>query len=59
MLILKISYFKKEKRLVGTWIRREVVDGARRIKSEKLKEHQYREYARSLEGKKSRMRWRK
>ena len=40
-------------RLVGTWIKRkEVVDGARRITSKKLKEHQYREgYARSLEGK--------
>ena len=37
-------------RLVGTWIkRREVVDGTRRIRSEKLREHQYREvYARSL-----------
>ena len=37
----------------GTWIeRREVVDGARRIGSETLKEHQYREeYARSLKGK--------
>ena len=47
-------------RLVGTWIkRREVVDRARRIGSEKLREHQYREgYARSLEGK-SRMGWRK
>ena len=33
-------------------MRREVVDGARRIRSEKLREHQYREgYARSLEGK--------
>ena len=40
-------------RLVGTWIkRREVVDRARRIRSEKLREHQYREeYARSLEEK--------
>ena len=40
-------------RLVGTWIkRREMVVGARRAKSEKLREHQYREeYARSLEGK--------
>ena len=40
-------------RLVGTWIkRREVVVGARRIRSQKLKEYQYREgYARSLEGK--------
>ena len=40
-------------RLVGVWIkRREVVVGARRIRSEKLREHQYREgYARSLEGK--------
>ena len=40
-------------RLVGTWIkRREVMDRARRIRSEKLREHQYREeYARSLEGK--------
>ena len=38
-------------RLVGIWIkRREVVVGARRIKSKKLREHQYREgYARSLE----------
>ena len=33
--------------------RREVVDEARRIKSEELREHQYREgYDRSLEGKK-------
>ena len=40
-------------RLVGTWIkRREVVVGARRIRSEKLREHQYRQgYGRSLEGK--------
>ena len=40
-------------RLVGTWIkRREVVVGAKRIRSEKLREHQCREgYARSLEGK--------
>ena len=40
-------------RLVGTWIKRkEVGVGARRIKSEKLREHQCREgYARSLEGK--------
>ena len=40
-------------RLVGAWIkRRGVVLGARRIRSEKLREHQYREeYARSLEGK--------
>ena len=40
-------------RLVGAWIkRREVVVGARRIRSEKLREHQYRGgYARSLEGK--------
>ena len=40
-------------RLVGAWIkRREVVVGARRIRSEKLKEHQYREgYVRSLERK--------
>ena len=31
-------------RLVGAWIkRREVVVGARRIRSEKLREHQYRE----------------
>ena len=31
-------------RLVGAWIkRREVVAGARRIRSEKLREHQYRE----------------
>ena len=39
-------------RLVGAWIkRREVVVEARRIRSKKLKEHQYREgYARSLEG---------
>ena len=39
--------------LVGAWIKkREVVVGARRIRSEKLREHQYREgYARSLEGK--------
>ena len=33
-------------------MRREVVDGARRIRSEKLREQQYREgYTRSLEGK--------
>ena len=40
-------------RLVGAWIkRREVVVGARRIRSEKLREDWYRErYARSLEGK--------
>ena len=40
-------------RLVGTWIkRRVVVDGAWRIRSEKLSEHQYgEEYSRSLEGK--------
>ena len=40
-------------RLVGARIkRREMVVGARRIRSEKLREHQYREgYARSLEGK--------
>ena len=39
-------------RLVGRWIKRkEVVDRARRNRSEKLKEHQYREeYARFLEG---------
>ena len=40
-------------RLVGTWIkRRKVVVGSRRIRSKKLREHQYREgYAMSLEGK--------
>ena len=40
-------------RLVGARIKKiEVVVGARRIRSEKLREHQYRErYARSLEGK--------
>ena len=40
-------------RLVGVWIKkREAVVGARRIRSEKLREHQYRErYIRSLEGK--------
>ena len=40
-------------RVVGAWIkRREVVVGGRRIKSENLKEHQYREgHARSLERK--------
>ena len=40
-------------RLVGAWIkRREMVVGARRIRSKKLRKHQYREgYARSLEGK--------
>ena len=40
-------------RLVGTWIKRkEVVVEARRIRIEKLGEHQYKEgYARSLEGK--------
>ena len=39
-------------RLVGTWIKwREIVDNARRIRSEKLREHQYREgYPRSLDG---------
>ena len=39
-------------RLVGAWIkRREVVVGARKIRSEQLREHQYREgYAWSLEG---------
>ena len=42
-----------EVKLVGAWIkRREVVVGARRIRSEKQREHQYREgYARPLEGK--------
>ena len=40
-------------RLVGAWIkRREVVVGAKSIRNEKLREHQYREeYASSLEGK--------
>ena len=40
-------------RLVGAWIKkREVVVGARRIRTEKLREHEYREgYARSLEWK--------
>ena len=39
-------------RLLGAWIkRREVVVGARRIISEKLREHQYNGYERSLEGK--------
>ena len=40
-------------RLVGAWIkRREVVVGDRRVRSEKLREHQYREgYARFLERK--------
>ena len=40
-------------RLVGKWIkRREIVVGARRIRSETLREHQYKEgYVRSLEGK--------
>ena len=39
-------------RLVGAWMMTEVVNGARRIRIEKMKEHQYREgYARSLEGK--------
>ena len=40
-------------RLVETWMmKKEVLDGARRIRSEKLREHQYREgYARSFEGK--------
>ena len=40
--------------MVGAWIKRsEVVVGARRIRSKKLREHQYREgYVRSLEGKK-------
>ena len=44
-------------RLVGTWInRREVVDEARRIRIEKLREHQYREgYVKSVEGKRCRM----
>ena len=39
-------------KLVGAWInRREVVDAIRRIRSEKLREHPYREgYARSLGG---------
>ena len=38
---------------MGTWIkRREVVDGAMRNRSEKVRKHQYREkWARSLEGK--------
>ena len=40
-------------RLVGAWIkRRDVLDGVMRVRSEKLREHKYREgYARSLEGK--------
>ena len=39
-------------RLVGAWIkRREVVVWARRIRSEKLREHHYRGYARCLENK--------
>ena len=40
-------------RLVVAWIRRrDVVDGARRVRSEKLKKHQYREgYARTVERK--------
>ena len=40
-------------RWVGAWIKRiEVVVGARMIRSEKLREHQYRKgYVRSLEGK--------
>ena len=40
-------------RLVGEWIkRREVLVGARRIRSEKLREHQYGEgYTRNFEGK--------
>ena len=44
-------------RLLGAWIkRREVVVGARRIRREKLREHQYREgYDRSLEVK--RVKW--
>ena len=38
--------------MVGAWIKkREIVDGVSRIRSEKLREHQYREYARSLEKK--------
>ena len=39
--------------MVRAWInKREVVVGARRIRSKKLREYQYRErYARSLEGK--------
>ena len=42
-------------RLVGVWIkRREVVVRAKRIRSEKLREHQYREgYFRSLERKRA------
>ena len=45
-------------RLVGAWIKRkEVVVGARRIRSEKLREDQYREgYGRSLEGEECRRR---
>ena len=51
---LSYHYFVLFKvRLVGAWIkRREVVVGARRIRSKKLREHQYREgNARSLERK--------
>ena len=46
-----IMYIYKVK-LLGTWIkRREVVYGPRRIRTEKLREHQYKEgYARSFEG---------
>ena len=44
-------------KLVRTWIKRsDVVNEVRKIRSEKLREHQYREgYARSLEGK--RVKW--
>ena len=39
-------------RLEGAWIKRREVDGAWRIRNEKLREHQCREgYAKSLEGK--------
>ena len=48
----------RKDRLVGAWTkRREMVVGAKRTRSEKLKEDQYREgYVRFIEG--SRRRWR-
>ena len=48
---LQDHHILQKVRLVSGQIKREVVDGTRRIRSEKLREHQYRGYARSLESK--------
>ena len=53
VLVKKDMLLYAQVRLLGTWIkRREAVVGGRRIRSQILKEHQYREgYVRSLGGK--------